>query len=392
MGLCISKSTSRSEGVEPSDRARSRQPTAAGGSPASSWGSESLADSPPISPRAERLPVPCDIPARPRAKIAALADATQRAHEIGVDPALIAYASQALDKIDWQPPDIELSQLDRLHLPALAAECNRRHPGLNAATFNTPSAFLEQLGRADNPKAWRGLVQVGPPSLHRIAVDVRHHADGSISALLLDAARAYDRKAYPNIYLRGYVPFMKALRDDFGGRCRFAVIESDAQKSRAGCSIYSLSYALELHRHSAVVGAFHERLHTEGRCLPEGHAASALTRDFELVDGRAILPPSFYKHAQSKKTADHVVATQGSEAARQRVSTGSGPAQTLGERMQDFRVHREDAHDEGGPLDYSMSIETARLTKLRHVLESAVQEREGQAGASTPPGHVSSPT
>ena len=105
--------------------------------------------------------------------------------------------------------------------------------------------------------------------------------------------------------------------------------------------------------------------------------------------GRAILPPSFYKHAQSKRTADHVVATQGPEAARQRVSTGSGPAETLGERMQDFRVHREDAGEESGPLDYSMSIETARLTKLRHALESAIQEREGQASGSPPPGPVS---
>jgi YopJ family protease len=345
-----------------------------------------------VSPRAERLPVPSDIPARPRAKIAALAEATQRAQEIGVDPALIAYATEALEKIEWQPPDTELSLLDRLHLPTLAAECNRRHPGLNAATFNTPSAFLAQLGRLDNPPAWRGLLQVGPPSLHRIAVDVRHHADGSISALLLDASKAYDRKSRPHVYLRGYETFMKTLRGEFGERCRFAVIESDAQKSLSGCSIYSLSHALELHRHRAVFDDLHGRLRAQGRCLPEGHAASEQARGVELVDGRAILPPSFYKHAQSSRTVARVVETQGPEAARQRVSTGAGQPETVVERVQDFRVHREDADEDGNPLDYSMSIETARLTKLRHVMEAAIQERQGPPGGPVPPTPVSTLT
>ena len=379
MGLCLSTSSGRTKAPAPTSEPSSPRASESGASSTDSSGRWARGLELALHGRAPQRTVPTDIPPRPRAKISALAETTQRAEQAGVDADLVAYAREALEQAEWQQADTKLSQLDRQHLPALTAECNRRHPGLNAVAMHTQEAFMEHLARHDNPPAWRALLQVSSNSLHRIAVDVRHHPDGSHSLILLDASRAYDRKYFPPSFLQGYGSLFSQLRSQFGERCRLAVIEADAQKSLAGCTIYSVSHAMELHRHEAFFDELHDRLRTQGRCLAKGHAASEQARGVELVDGRAVLPASFYKHAHARSTVDEVVKKQGATAQHQDVSTGSGTSETIGQRVQDYRVTR-DVPEEDSTLSYSMSIETARMTKIRHALETAIEDRESRQG------------
>lgn len=72
-----------------------------------------------------------------------------------------------------------------------------------------------------------------------------------------------------------------------------------------------------------------------------------------------------------------------------------GPAANLaaiGQRLLDFRVHREDPEVQDGSLDYGMSVETSRLTKLRHVIEAATRAREAEAAGRPEPASVSAST
>jgi len=78
----------------------------------------------------------------------------------------------------------------------------------------------------------------------------------------------------------------------------------DQQKAWIGCHIFSLSYALKMHKCQDSL----DNLHAENfkSFLPWNGQS-----EVEERDDRATLPTVFYKHAQSAKTIGSVIAARG---------------------------------------------------------------------------------
>jgi len=250
--------------------------------------------------------------------------------------------------------------LDGENIETLANTYNTRHPDLNLKCFPWAELFLEKLYTSSEP-TWRALFRLTTQNRHRIAADIRTHADGGKTVLLLESALSHTWNKNKNEYqfILGLQSLQRNIQTNFQN-CKMAVIDVEAQKSKIGCSLFSLNFLLNAYQKDDLFNSLHERLNENGRCF-EGHE-SAVIGGMEYIEGTKILPPIFYKHAQSRGTIDDFVKHQ-SHLQNTNVSTSqSGPRETLQERVQNFRVTR-------GERSYSMSIEASRMRKIRKAIE-----------------------
>lgn len=348
MGLCVSKPRT---GGGDYQYGGGRQP-AAGTSTAQSTDS-----SPARSPSSYHLE---NLPRRARRKARALEDAVKNSAVQHTHPQLAAYADAVLRAAGTDGVNPEISTLDGENIETLAATYNARHPDLNLQCFAWAQVFLERLYTSREP-AWRALFRLTTQNRHRIAADIRTHPDGGKTVLLLESALSHtwdkDKKEYN--FILGLQPLQKNIETHFSN-CKMAVIDVEAQKSKIGCTLFSLNFLLNAYQKDDLFNALHERLNETGRCF-EGHE-SEIIGGMEYIEGTKILPPIFYKHAQSRGTIDDFVKHQ-PHLQNNNVSTSrSGPRETLQERVQNFRVTR-------GERSYSMSIEASRMRKIRKAIE-----------------------
>ncbi|KJJ95396.1 hypothetical protein UB44_19970 [Burkholderiaceae bacterium 26] len=348
MGLCVSKP--RTGGADYQYGGGQRRAADSSGAP-------STQSSPARSPSSYHLD---NLPRRARNKARALEDAVKNSSVAYTHPQLAAYADAVLRAAGTDGVNPEISTHDGENIETLANTYNARHPDLNLKYFPWVEIFLEKLYTSSEP-AWRALFRLTTQNRHRIAADIRTHADGGKTVLLLESAlsHTWDPKKKEYKFIAGIQSLQKNIEDNFRN-CKMAVIDVEAQKAHIGCTIFSLNFLLNAYQKDELFNSLHERLNENGRCF-EGHQ-SEFIGGMEYIEGTKVLPPVFYKHAQSSKTVDNFVTHQG-QFQNTNVSTSrSGPRETLQERVKNFRVTR-------GEQSYSMSIEASRMRKIRKAIE-----------------------
>ncbi|WP_122325759.1 YopJ family type III secretion system effector XopJ, partial [Pseudomonas savastanoi] len=360
MGICVSKPSVRHDYNE--DYGRNYGADTAQASSNTSSSDSEWEQSPPHSPR---QPVAADIPDRAKDKISALRESYYRS-QMSSNPNLLDYAKNILDNIEYRQSNIDTLQLDAQNLGSLAAAYNTSFSQLNLHCFDSRIAFLDHLQSHNEPGAWRGVFRLNPPTLHHVAVDVRNHSNGQKTLIVLEPITAYKDDVYPPAYLPGYPQLREEVNTRFRGNAKMSVIETDAQRSWHDCVIFSLNFALCAYQKDSAFDSLHEKLAESGYCFPGNEdSRSRLARGIELIDGKQVLPAVFYKHAHSRGTVTAVANAQ-PHIANDNVSTNrSSSRETLNERAEAFRVHREG----GDPENYSMSIESSRARKIRKALE-----------------------
>ncbi|HTD02791.1 YopJ family type III secretion system effector XopJ [Undibacterium sp.] len=347
MGLCISKPrTGGAEYEKSGDSERAASESSAAGSPARR----------PSSYHLENLPK------RARGKARALEDSVKNSSVANTHPQLAAYADAVLRAASSDGVNPEISAHDVQNLEALADTYNARHPNLKLQCFASPEAFLRKLYTSDEP-AWRALFRLSNEKTHRIAADIRTHPDGEKTVLLLESAlsHTWDQNKGQHVFISGFQSLQRNVDTHFNN-CKMAVIDVEAQKSKIGCMMFSLNFALNAYQKDDFFNNLHGRLNENGRCF-DGHE-SQIIGEMEYIEGTKMLPAVFYKHAQSRGTMDEVVANQPDLRDRNVSTSRSSPHETLQDRVQNFRITR-------GELSYSMSIEASRMRKIRKAIEDS---------------------
>lgn len=185
-----------------------------------------------------------NLPFRAKSKMDALSQAMDSSHLHYSAPELIHYASQVLENAASGKPDSDITDLDAQHLPALASAYNHAFPSLNLKVFNSGSDFLSYVYHHDEPGAYRAIVKLSESTEHRVAVDLRNHSDQTKTMLVMERAMAHGFEGGRTQTLPGYKPLHDNLNKYFSNSCNMAIIETDAQKSKHDCVIFSLNFAL----------------------------------------------------------------------------------------------------------------------------------------------------
>ncbi|CAE6867821.1 hypothetical protein R69746_08214 [Paraburkholderia aspalathi] len=355
MGLCASKPTTEG-GVYRYDAGGERS----GGKSAAS----SSNSSPTSSPSSYHLD---NLPKRARDKARALENALKHTSIAHTNPQLAAYADAVLQAASKDGVNPEISRHDAENIEALADTYNARYPELNLSCFASPESFLERLYTSSAP-AWRALVRLSNNATHRIAADVRTHADGEKTVLLIESALAFGWNAVTgkHDFMAGLLSLQKNVDMHFNN-LKMAVINVDAQKSRIGCMVFSLNLVLSAYQKSDFVSALHERLNDNGRCYESHEGNSEFVSGMEYIDGVKVLPAVFYKHAHSRATVEEVIRNQPHLQNSNVRTNRSSPHETLQDRLQAFRITRKSIT--GKDRSYSMSIEASRMRKIRKAIE-----------------------
>ena len=301
-----------------------------------------------------------NLPRRARNKATALEDAVKNSSVGQTHPQLAAYADAVLRAAGKDGVNPEISTLDSENMETLAGAYNARHPDLNLQCFPWAEIFLERLHTSSEP-AWRALFRLTTQNRHKIAADIRTHADGGKTVLLLESGLSHVWDSTKKQY--NFIPGLQSLQKNIAthsSNCKMAVIDIEVQKYNIGCTIFSLNFLLNAYQKNDFFNRLHERLHESGRCF-EGHQSEVIG-GMEYMEGTKILPPIFFKHAQSPETVEDFAKHQ-ADLQNHNVSTcRSGPPETLQERTQNFRITR-------GERSYSMSIEASRMRKIRKAIE-----------------------
>ena len=301
-----------------------------------------------------------NLPKRARSKAMALEDAVNNAPPASLPPEMAAYADAVLRVAETGGAYKEILEHDAQNIQTLADAYNAAHPDLKLQCLGSRAAVLERLQSCHEP-AWRAIFPLSRGSNHQVAVDIRTHSDGKKTLLLLEPL--VSRKWNPNERRHDFIAGLTPLLENIGipsNNCKMAVIDAQAQKSKIGCVIFCLNFALSAYRENGFFNGLHARLHDTGRCV-EGPTSQVLD-GMEFVDGTRTLPVTFYKHANSRATVKKVIGHQRSLRDKNVSTNQSTGHETLLDRVRNFQITR-------GELSYSISIEASRMRKIRKAIE-----------------------
>ncbi|GKT01747.1 peptidase C55 [Acidovorax sp. SUPP3434] len=296
------------------------------------------------------------LPPRAEKKAAALREALENSY---VSYELSEYARTALSAASTGSTG-EITALDARNKQLLANAYNDRHSELRLSCHDSAQSFFAEFMQSQKP-AWRSIVQLSQSSLHHVAMDVRIQ-DGKRTLLVIEPALARGEDDNGDVQiLAGYEQLARNVQNCLGDDGDLAVVQLGAQKSNYDCIIFSLDLALCAYQKDNIFDELHDSLRRNVRCFSSQERKSVVDKNIEFIDGTKFLPAVFFKHAHSRATIAEVIESQ-PELEGKNVSTGrDNPAETLSERVQDFRVTREKS--------YSMSIEASRLRKIRKAIE-----------------------
>lgn len=324
--------------------------------------SETYADSSATSHYSDPNSPFAALPPRPRKKAEMLSDALDR-HESEAPSALVAYANATLRNLrnNVKTEGTSVLQQEIENLPLLVASYNSRYD-MNLKSFSSPSEFVRELPRHEcSGNALRAVVRLFEDGTHHTMIDARFHKNGATSLIVLEPGPGLSP-----VYMRGYVAMKQAIDAEVRGSVKFAMIEANAQKSKADCVMFALNYALAAFHKRKTLDDWHKSLLKKGKIKNISPCLDYLMSGYGVynISGLNILPPTFYKHTQSRETVAQLDRLQ-SGAKDTDVSSGRAQAQveSLEDRLENFRLERDGE-------SRTISIEASRARKIRHVLES----------------------
>ncbi|MFD2300717.1 YopJ family acetyltransferase [Paracidovorax citrulli] len=302
-----------------------------------------------------------------------LQSAISTANNQGINPRFTNYGEHVAYALacNHQPGE-DILQMDIANFSTIQEVYNNRFPELRMWHANTPSALFHALSDRSSEGSWRAVVRLSANGQHHVAVDVRTRYGAAPSVIVMEPAAMHT-------YMPDYWAFMGEAKSTLPGDVQLAFIEVGAQKSPADCVMFGMGFALGAFQKSELFDNWHNNLHRRGTLEgeqenPEDFCASPdvllETAGIKRFSGTKLLPPLFYKHTQSRSVLQDLDKDQpGSEEKDVSTSVRDRKSETLGERIREFAVERDERR-------YSASIETFRATKIRTTL-SRMGRRSG---------------
>ncbi|ATA26360.1 hypothetical protein BIY26_03030 [Brenneria goodwinii] len=304
------------------------------------------------------------LPERAAEKARALSNALNMASLSYSNPELAHYARKTLEQASSGQTTVEITNLDIGNIRTLVNTYNDRFSSLNLKYFSSQEDFLDELRDTDT-SAWRAILKAAPNSRHHFAIDIRTHDDGQKTLIALEpsvAFRPIDDERFHS--MPGYYSLHRGIQRQSDDDVKFAVIQTEAQKSTQDCVIFSLNFALNAYQKDSFFDDLHDNLKNNEPRLGTSATSYHSMTGLEYIEGKEILPAIFFKHSHSRAIINEVLDAQPDLSDRNVSTNRESPHETLSERVQAFRVHRED-------LSYSMSIEASRMRKIRKAIENA---------------------
>jgi hypothetical protein len=326
-----------------------------------------------------------------------------------------AYAEMAITQARRnESASRDVAEMDIAHLPAIVDVENRRNPGLNLTYQPSPDAFTAKLAALAPNTSQRALVRLpnanGIPSKHHVAIDVRRHENGQLSAVVIEPFRLTTPREVGKHAL-----LLDKLAASGVDPAHVGVIEANQQLSSWDCAMFSLNTTIKCHKNKEHFDGLHGHLLHSGSLAPDqsreelidslerqqspaqGSPAHALIqRPVSFAPGFKVLPADFFKHTNSSTIAELVhltdVEVHGRSAgvqlpAGRRVnSLNHAAAETLPERAEQYRVTRQVAP--GTDRTFSASVDGFRLQEIRRAMEA----EQGQPVAVSKNSTAAKPT
>ncbi|KPC24194.1 Orf34 [Pseudomonas syringae pv. cilantro] len=294
------------------------------------------------------------------------------------------YGQAAIDRASGKKIGLSFAKLDAEHLDAMVEVENQRNPGLNLRHFNDQQAFIKAL-EEQNTTSFRAIFpQTSPDTMmtvaHHVMADVRLHQDGPPSIVITEPAVVVD-SGLNQLYQHNH--FLNELRDSGVPLSQVAIIETQAQKTKDDCVMYSLNYAIKAHKNAQQFNDLHEELHRGTLSIePESRAHTtvgafeqkkryaALYEGTHAAFGADVLPADFYKHGASLTQAEELMERTDGRMAGRVNSERHSNAENLVERNKAFRVPRRELLDAQKQKDneFSASIDGFRLQEIQRVM------------------------
>ncbi|EHI50148.1 effector protein YopJ [Aeromonas salmonicida subsp. salmonicida] len=212
---------------------------------------------------------------------------------------LIATMERELASGEFFTSHENYASIDLGKMPLLIEAANNKHVGLNLNFVSNPIDLPSEIGRAisNGKEQFRYVVNMGESGIHFAAIDCKM-VDGKLSLLLMEPAN-----------LNSMGPAMLAMRvssclkreAEIIPKPHFCIAVMDIQRSNSECGIFSVGLAKKMFSERAPLDALHEEILSER--LPDGMKCDVL--EGEALD--RLLPPTFYKHAQSQRRLDQYI-------------------------------------------------------------------------------------
>lgn len=176
-------------------------------------------------------------------------------------------------------------ELDNALLPKLASAENLRLPDLKLRIARSAEEFGELVNQAFEGRTRVVLRAPMVPGLgdwftHYLAAEI-YKGNGSTSVVIIDSSAHGERTDWVITLLNQLLP----------EGTKGIYIPTGQQKSAVGCCIFSISFALKMHRFKSHMDSLHLDMREDE--YEEGW------KIVTILDARASLPADFFKHAQS---------------------------------------------------------------------------------------------
>jgi YopJ family protease len=232
-------------------------------------------------------------------------------------------------------------------LPSIVGAENERNLGLNLHIVKTCDE-LNQLITASQADRMRVIMHQPtdiPYNNHIVAVDIKKQAQKSSLIVLDSMGSGKESKNAAEIFNKELAVSSTVL-----------YITTNQEMAWTGCHIFAVSFALKMQDHRQLFDRIHDdqlnRVDAERVTAING---PGLTKDL-------VLPPSFYKHAQSSRTIGECIKPN------RKAPVVNKKGQTLLERYEAHKRYIGDAAGESHVV-HSISLEEKRLVFLRRAIQ-----------------------
>lgn len=211
---------------------------------------------------------------------------------------------------NWSPDRVD-ARYDVAMFPILLAAENKRSPNLNLTwlTRGPTPEFGEWLANWQLHKRQshaRVMFVMSGFSAHHVTADVKRDKQGDISVLIVEPL-GFKANA-KQLYETAALPALGRLLDlkMFKGKVALTVLALDTMKSDIGCRIFGLSAASKMAKEGRLFDMLHEQNLSGQIKTSTGGDANVLASSgrVKIVDGKGVLPISFFKHSESKTTLE----------------------------------------------------------------------------------------
>ncbi|MBW8830668.1 MAG: hypothetical protein JF606_14780 [Burkholderiales bacterium] len=285
----------------------------------------------------DALPI---VPARLREKFEAIDLKKLRK----LDKDLYQYAKHVIEQASTgSQPNESTVDMDKQHLPLLAAMENHRHPGLNLNVFSTPEkchqAIRDKQGEVERDRLAADMRIVFPPYLklpdHHVALDVRFRPGKPPSIII------YESAMQENAHLQ-----IKAVTGAIRPAPQVSLVFNIIQYWPRDSVMFAFNAALKSFKtHEVYAAGIHDG---QGQ--------------------RNHVPPEFKKHMYSKSAAEK---EKDANAIITKDKTGDS-TETLLQRVEAYSADRA---IENKSIAYSTSIEGFRLQEIRRAGEYLAEKK-----------------